>query len=250
MDHGHPFHLYVYGDVENVPAGTVVRHGTEILPAREIFCYQRGHGKGSVAAFSDCFRYKLLLERGGWWSDMDVVCMRPLNLPEEHVLGYERAIHGGMNVGTGVMKAPAGSPLTRYCWQRALQADRARLVWGDIGPRLVTEAVGKVDVPVQILGPAAFYPIDAWRVRDLVSTPQMPGRCYTVHLWHALWSREYLDPDAIYDGGCIYEQLKQRYGVVSPHGAAQGSVWLNGRWNRWRRLIAGLGKPRMDRKAA
>ena len=32
LDHGHPFHLYTYEDVEDVPAGTVVRPGTEILP--------------------------------------------------------------------------------------------------------------------------------------------------------------------------------------------------------------------------
>ena len=57
LDHGHPFHLYTYGDVENVPAGTVVRPGTEILPEQEIFCYQSGYGKGSFSAFSNCFRH-------------------------------------------------------------------------------------------------------------------------------------------------------------------------------------------------
>ena len=49
--------------VENVPQGTTVHRGEEILPADEIFCYRRGYGKGSYSAFSNCFRYKLLLER-------------------------------------------------------------------------------------------------------------------------------------------------------------------------------------------
>ena len=69
LDNGHPFHLYAYEGIEGVPGGTVVRSGTEILPAEDIFVYRKGCGKGSPAVFADFFRYKLLLERGGWWAN-------------------------------------------------------------------------------------------------------------------------------------------------------------------------------------
>lgn len=77
LANGHDFHLYCYNDVEGLPAGTVVRDGNDILPESRIFAYADGFAKGSHAAFSNHFRYKLLLERGGWWVDTDVVCLRP-----------------------------------------------------------------------------------------------------------------------------------------------------------------------------
>ena len=96
LANGHEFHLYTYQDIKGIPPGTtVVRSGAEILPADQIFCYQKGYGKGSYAAFSNLFRYKLLLERGGWWTDLDSVCMQPIESTDEHILGKERSRTGG-----------------------------------------------------------------------------------------------------------------------------------------------------------
>jgi hypothetical protein len=103
---GYSFHLYVYEPLENVPAGVVLRRAAEILGPEEIFCYQTGPGKGSVAAFSNSFRYKLLLERGGWWTDLDSVCLRRLDFAEEHVLGLQRYPDGSQGVNSGLIKAP------------------------------------------------------------------------------------------------------------------------------------------------
>jgi hypothetical protein len=40
LQNGHDYHLYVYDEVKNVPAGTVVRNANEILPAVRIFQYK------------------------------------------------------------------------------------------------------------------------------------------------------------------------------------------------------------------
>src|SRR4030095_1161151 len=61
LDHGHQYHLYAYQDVANVPAGAVLKDGNEIFPASLIFQYS---DRKTYAAFSNVFRYKLLLERG------------------------------------------------------------------------------------------------------------------------------------------------------------------------------------------
>ena len=53
LRNGHPFHLYVYEEVEDVPQGTVVLDANEILPASRIFQY-RDHK--SYAGFSNFFR--------------------------------------------------------------------------------------------------------------------------------------------------------------------------------------------------
>ena len=230
LDHGHPFHLYTYEEVENIPLGTLVRPGVEILPEREIFCYQSGYGKGNFSAFSNCFRYKLLLERGGWWADLDAVCLKPLDFPDEHVLGYEREPLGEWHVAAGLIKAPAGSPIIEYCWEHARTADRAKLWWGKIGPRLVAKALSAVDMPVRILDPPAFYPIDHWQTWRLVRGRRIPKHSYSIHLWNSQWRREGFCPDAVYDSRSIYEQLKRKHGVASPPDATRGNL-------HWRKIV-------------
>ncbi len=45
--------------------------------------------RGSVADFANFFRYKLSLEKGGWWTDMDYVCLTPLDFADDLVFGSE-----------------------------------------------------------------------------------------------------------------------------------------------------------------
>ena len=141
LDHGHAFHLYVYQDLDDPPPGTVLKDANEILPASEIFQYP---DRKSVAAFANIFRYKLLLERGGWWADTDMVCLRPLELSDAHVFVSETiALRGAAGpqtvVGNCLIKAPAGSPAMQLALRTSLARDRATLRWGEIGPRLVGE---------------------------------------------------------------------------------------------------------------
>src|ERR1700686_5215359 len=86
LQNGHEYHLYVYDLPKHVPVGTVVRNANEILPSSSIFQYREYQ---SYAGFANFFRYKLLLERGGWWVDSDTVCPKQFNFPEEHVFATE-----------------------------------------------------------------------------------------------------------------------------------------------------------------
>ena len=67
------FDLYAYDKSLSVPDGVTFRDASEICPEEEVFTYQSGPGEGSVAVFSNLFRYMLLYEKGGWWVDMDVL---------------------------------------------------------------------------------------------------------------------------------------------------------------------------------
>jgi hypothetical protein len=245
LEHGHEVHLFVYEDVEGVPEGTVVRPAEEVLPVGEIFRYRAGRGRGSPSAFSNYFRYKLLLERGGWWSDLDMVCLQPLEFPEEHVLGYERSPGGGTLVGTGIVKAPIGSALMEYCWRASREVDRSRLVWGDIGPRLMTRAIEPTAVPARMLAPDVFFPIDFWQVWRLVQDRQIPEGAHAIHLWHSGWRPQWLDPDSVYHPACIYELLKRRYGVASPAGGPKGPSRRAAAMHRLRQLKARLRSRRL-----
>jgi hypothetical protein len=224
LDHGHPYHLYCYQEIAGVPDGTVVRDGREILPSSEIFVYQRGCGKGSPSAFSNFFRYKLLLERGGWWADLDAVCMRPLIFEQAHVLGYEREKNGSLHLACGLMKMPIGSPIAAYCWDECQKVDRARIRWGQTGPALTARAVEKTPTAALLLPPEAFYPVDHFHFRELVRDHVIPEVSHSVHLWNSHWRRHGLDPDARYDAQSIYEQLRTKHGVSPPADAPLGVV--------------------------
>ena len=98
LDHGHEFHLYTYADIGGIPEGTTIKDGNEILPESDIF-YTR---KKYIAPFSDWFRYALLAKRGGVWVDMDTICIKPFDFPDEIVFGYTQAFLYSI----GVLKFP------------------------------------------------------------------------------------------------------------------------------------------------
>ena len=93
----------------------------DIIPNERVFRYrfsnQFGHGKGSVSGFSDIFRYKLLYDHGGWWVDMDVTCLRSLDMEKPY---FFRPHHELTLVGN-VMKCPKGSELMARCYEQASQ---------------------------------------------------------------------------------------------------------------------------------
>ena len=127
LAHGHEYHLYTYEDVKNVPAGTHIRDANEILPASAIFQYRE---QKSFSGFANYFRYKLLLERGGWWCDLDVVALRPFDFSAEYVFGEETTGSLQPAVNSGVIRAPQGASLLRFAWERCLGRDPRTLQWG------------------------------------------------------------------------------------------------------------------------
>src|SRR5215475_7162060 len=135
---GHAVHLYTYGAVAGVLPGVVVRDAAEILPASAIFRY-REHD--SYAGFANFFRYKLLLERGGWWVDLDSVCLGPFDFDAEFVFASEAGRSGEQVPTNGFLKAPVGSAVMRELWQRCQAKEPSRITWGETGPRLLQDVL-------------------------------------------------------------------------------------------------------------
>ena len=83
MAHGYDFHLWAYNqNVAPLPAGVELKDAGELIPENQVFKYPPNgpldvsFGTGSYAGFSDIFRYKVLYEHGGWYTDMDVTCLK------------------------------------------------------------------------------------------------------------------------------------------------------------------------------
>lgn len=212
LRNGHEFHLYVYDDLKNVPGGTVLKDAAEILTSDRIFQYR---DQPTYAGFANFFRYKLLLERGGWWVDLDTICLRPFDFPEAHVFSSE--VDKGLEVITsGIIKAPAGSEVMAYAWEVCQGKKPEQLVWGETGPRLMDEAVRKSSFEHCTKPHKVFCPLgyDEWQ-RVLDPEPGLSLQddlgVYAIHFWNEKWRTAGYDKNAQYSQGCLYELLKRRY---------------------------------------
>ncbi len=210
LRNGHEYHLYVYNHVENIPAGTVVKDGNEILPASMIFQYP--HRK-SYAGFANFFRYKLLLEKGGWWADADMICLKPFTFGQEYTFASEHW-QDGIMVTNGVISAPASSEVMAYAWQACQTKDVEKLAWGETGPRLLAEAVRKFSLerfqqPCPVFCP---IPYQQWReVLDPNKVWELGEETYAIHLWNEMWRQNGQDKDQRYHPDCLYEKLRNKY---------------------------------------
>jgi mannosyltransferase OCH1-like enzyme len=210
LSNGHDYHLYTYGEVEGIPAGAVVKDGREILPDSAIFRYTEFD---SYAGFANFFRYKLLLEKGGWWVDTDVVCLRPFDFPEDYVFSTE--MNDGVEMVTnGIIKAPAGSAAIEFAWRTCEGKKTDQLRWGETGPKLASEAVREFSLERYVKPHDVFCPLgylDWRRVLTPHEVPEFSASTRAVHLWNEMWRRDGLDKNGRFDAGCLYERLKRKY---------------------------------------
>ncbi|GIV35078.1 MAG: hypothetical protein KatS3mg031_2613 [Chitinophagales bacterium] len=212
---GHTFRLWVYDRIATpLPShGLQLADATSIIPAAEVFSYRKankyGHGKGSYGGFSDIFRYKLLYEHGGWWVDMDVTCLKPLNFPEPY---FFRPHHELPMVGN-VMKCPKGSALMLACYEQAKKE--------------VTEENTDWHKPIEILNHYVFHyqlqeyifnPIsneDKWSdLKKLISRDvPVPAHYFVIHWMNEEWRSRKIDKNDVRYGG-VLGKLMQQYGLL------------------------------------
>jgi mannosyltransferase OCH1-like enzyme len=216
LRHGHTFHLYVYQRPTGIPEGTIVLDANEILPPARIFKYRE---YDSYAGFANFFRYKLLLERGGWWVDTDMMCLQPFRFPSEYVFSSE-IDRGVAKVTNSAMKAPPGSEIFKYAWQVCEKLDPGKLKWGQAGPELMSRCVEKYALQQFVEPPHVFCPIN-YTDRGTILDPSIQHRfgeqTYAVHLWNEYWRRAQRDKNLTYHRESLYEILKGLYmppGVV------------------------------------
>lgn len=209
---GHEFHLYVYEDVKGIPAGTVVKNGEEILPKSEIFAYETAWGKGSFSAFSNFFRYKLLCEKGEWWVDTDVVCLKAFDWDRDFVAASEIMEEGWVQATTCAIKTPPDFLPVEYCWQRCQEKDKSKIVWGEVGPQLWEESIRGHNLTGYVLDPFTFCPVPYYDFARVLSSEAIDlSRSYAIHLWNEMWRRNAMDKDGEYPKDCLYERLKRDF---------------------------------------
>lgn len=117
--------LWTYQGLRPADPGVVVRDAEELLPLRE---FKRHLDRGvNIAHLADWLRWLALHEHGGWWADMDAVCLRALPaaarvfqtipLKRESGIAYKRTFYSDPALGrphNSVFKVPPRDPLMHH----------------------------------------------------------------------------------------------------------------------------------------
>jgi hypothetical protein len=205
---GHPYHLYTYREgVQGEPDGIEIKNGAAIVPASDINKFRH------LAHFADWFRYNLLLQRGGWWVDIDTVCLHPFDgwRGLDHVIPEQHDREGGFAVNNAYLRASPGSPIMAWIARQAMKVDRQTMSWEATANTLCLQAAAKFHIST--LPPEWFQPLAWWEWNRLLVEPTISftSSARAVHLWRAMWRQAGQDPDREYPPDCLYEQLKRRY---------------------------------------
>lgn len=220
LQQGHPYHLYAYDEVRCVPPGAEMRDAAAVLPRNRIFKYREFD---SYAGFSNLFRYALLLDRGGYWVDTDVVCLQPFPGGAADLVAGEKvrrrfySLKRRSAVASCVIRTTPGSALSAYCFRQADSRKPEEIGWGETGPRLLAAAVEKLGLRDCVARSEVFCPVNWWEWdRAIAATPPRGWEAWTtrgtcgVHLWNEIWRREGVDKNGSFPATSLYAQLQRR----------------------------------------
>ena len=214
INNGHIFYLWLYNPVENkLPERVICKDANTIIPENKIFRYkyknQFGHGKGSLGGFSDIFRYKLLYEYGGWWSDMDITCLKPLDFKEQFVF----RTHHDLKLVGNLMKCPKNSVLMKECYEKAiLNINEDNKDW-NMPIQILVDEVKQQNLEEFIL---ELTNPDSWRlIRKYLNTNiTIPKSWYAIHWVNEEWKRNQINKN-IFKANSTYGILMEKYGFSS-----------------------------------
>jgi hypothetical protein len=205
---GHQFDLYAYDEIAHVPTGCRVLDAGDVLPRERVFTHREGAGQGSVAAFSDLFRYELLCRHGGWWVDLDVFCLTD-SLPDA---GFVAGRQGPTVINTAVLRAPAGHAVIAAA-RSACETKSSEVDWGELGPDLLTRLMSQHGLEAAAFPPEVFYPVD-WQHYWAVLDPRRSGdvlrrmrSAACIHLWNEMLRRIGFDKAILPPSGSVLRSL-------------------------------------------
>ena len=189
LAHGFKFHLWLYNHpVTEIPKGVIIEDASKIIARHHVFKYkypnQFGHGKGSYAGFSYIFRYKLLYEYGGWWTDMDVSCLKTPDCKNQYVFGA----HNSLSLSAHIMKTPPKSDLMKACYIAAKhKIDATNRDWY-LPNKILTEEVEKFGLTNQV---KKISPADNWNFirKMLITSPEISENRYIIHWMNEEWRK-------------------------------------------------------------
>ena len=225
LDNGHEYHLYIYDPVDNIPEGTIVKDGNEILDKNEIFYYKNG----SVSAFSNLFRFTLLFKKGGYWADTDLLCTKYFKFEEDFVISSEpdkNYEHSTINAGLLKFKINSKEALEGIMIQRKQKMEilNGNVAWSS-GPKTVSKIVEKFNLEKYVLPwqgicnctwfdfQSIFDPYYKPNEKIINKVEDIPEQMVCIHLWNEILRRNNIDKNISFHPSCLYEIYKKKHNI-------------------------------------
>ena len=213
VDQGHPTFLYTYGEVKGVPEGVQIRDGNEILTTDRFITHGR---TGSVALFSDLFRFHLIAKDPEIiYVDTDVYSVRPFPGNESHIFGYEYYVEEKKKgqVNGAILRMPQDSAALQALleftsnefpipeWlpprhlkgikERAAQGDPMHVsempwgIWGPLGVTAYLAQTGEIEHarPTDVYYPVHFADRRIFARRPMLTRKHLTDNTRCIHIW-------------------------------------------------------------------
>jgi hypothetical protein len=165
-----------------------------------------------LSGYSNLFRYTLLQRLGGWWVDTDVCCLRPFPTDRDELYLREETQSGELLVASCIFRAPSASCVLAHCLDTFARTDVSKVVHGETGPLLLTDAILKCDGADAIRPGAQFLPVPWWDWQRLLSDEQLAvDRCFAVHFWNTMLTSAGVNKNAEFAKNSVVERLKRQY---------------------------------------
>lgn len=230
---GHEFHLYTYDDVANIPEGVIIKDANTIISENNVFL-----SHNSYAHFADWFRWKMLNKIGGYWVDMDLICLKPFDFSDKIIFGKEQY----NSASIGVLRFPKGHELTSYMVKRCenpnlievtdsikvkarklkrkiLMGNRiSNTKWGEAGgPWGFKQALLKFGLWDAGKPYTYFYPVHSshWKYifdETFENDTALFFNTYAIHMWNEMINKDAsFNRNGVFPAKSLFEHLKSKY---------------------------------------
>lgn len=215
LKNGHEFHLYTYDTNLKVSQGVFIHDANEIVEIK------KGLLDSVNANFLDYFRCLLLYKNGGWWVNLDTVCLKPFDFKNKivfsSILDYDN-LNGTADrytVSPHIIKAPNTEGfLYDFLNYIRLRGGINRLNSQELNINFFNAVLCNFRLKNNIKRPDFFSPFNYHEVYEFVkpcNNRHFAKNIYAITLWKEMWLKMGLDPNKSYCKDSIYEKIKRQY---------------------------------------
>ena len=229
--------LYTKDKTLLVPDGVEVFDVSELLP-QETHRFSYEDGDQCLTPHSDLFRYIAIEQFGGWYADLDIVCLRD-TLPQSKVY-IAREFDDLVNAA--VMKFPAQAPILTAAIEEAqrLWPQAGRLT---IGPELFSQLIEEYALGHLVLPRSSAYEIGTTEILAMFdpqtreALEERISKSDFFHFWNEIWRRIRIPKMYGPPEGSFLDGLFRRFDIRFPADARLSVDAIN-TWMRERHLLA------------
>lgn len=227
LDHGHDIEIFAYDNC-GAPSHFKVIDAARILKRRNLFYYKSGPGRGSVAGFTNRFRYALMAVADVCWVDSDVICLSK-DWPDLRT-PICAAWEDSERVGNAVLRMVPSLAAEARDLAAAMGTD---LKWGQAGPELMTQIVRSNNLSADVLARPAFYPIHYGEWAKVFAPDAKEEICaatrssHALHLWNEMGRREKFDKTRLPDRNSYFGALVECHQTMKYFRVERQQVYRN-----------------------